>query len=571
MILHSERGPLAGRRTSSAVAGTVASSERKLALWNIGFAYTAFLIGTFCGLIQVFMRNEMIQLPAWLDYYQVLTVHGVTLALVYTTFFIYAFLITGMSKALGSFGPKVARWSWIGFFVAAAGTVWATIEILSGRASVLYTFYAPLKASGWFYVSLALLIIGTWIISFALIAHYVKWRKANPGVMSPLFAFMTISTLAMWIIACLGVVAAVVFMFIPWAFGWVDTINVELSRTLFWFFGHPLVYFWLLPAYMAWYLVVPKLLGTKVFSDSLARLSFLLFILFSIPVGLHHQLTEPGVADFWKFLQVTLTFMVVIPTLMTAFSLFATFEISGRQKGAKGWFGWVGKLPWNDIRFTSLFIAMVFFIPGGAGGIINTSFQLNELVHNTLWVVGHFHITVGTPVAMTFMGISFWLIPYLTGRTLTKTTKKLAFIQIISWSVGMLLMSTAQHVLGLLGAPRRTQHSNYSDHPTVLGWFDGFFSNTATLAIGGIILFFSAMLLIVIVFRLWLIEPRSEEGDLYAEFPIAESDASATPRWLENWWIWLGIAVALILLAYTFPISHMIQDAPPGSKGFINW
>lgn len=549
----------------------IANSERKLALSNIAVAYTAFLIGTFCGLIQVFMRNDRLELPAWLDYYQVLTAHGVLLALVYTTFFIYGFLITGMSKSLGSFGPKVRLWSWIGFFVTLIGTVGATVEIISGRASVLYTFYAPLKASGWFYVDLAFLIIGTWIMSFALIGHYMQWRRKNPGVLSPLFAFMTMATFALWIISCLGVVAAVLFQYIPWAFGFVDTINVELSRALFWYFGHPLVYFWLLPAYMAWYLVIPKLVGTKVFSDSLARLSFLLFILFSIPVGFHHQLSEPGVADFWKFLQVTLTFMVVIPTLMTAFSLFAVFETSGRRKGAKGLFGWVGKLPWGDIRFTSIFIAMVFFIPGGAGGIINASFQLNEFIHNTLWVVGHFHITVGTPVAMTFMGISFWLIPYLTGRTLGKTTQKLAYVQIGSWAIGMIFMSTAQHILGLMGAPRRTQYSHYNDNPTVLAWFDGFFTNTATIAIGGTILFFSAMLLIVIVLRLWFVEPRSLENDLYAEFPIAESDASATPKWLENWWIWIGIALALIIIAYAIPITHLIQDAPPGSKGFINW
>ena len=165
---------------------------------------------------------------------------------------------------------------WIGFIVTTIGTVLATIMIISGKASVLYTFYAPLKASGWYYVGLALVIVGTWFSSFALIGHYIAWKRRNKGQLSPLFAFMTISTLILWIIACIGVVAAVVFQYIPWAFGWVDTINVELSRSLFWYFGHPLVYFWLLPAYIAWYVVVPKLLGTKVFSDSLARFSFVL-------------------------------------------------------------------------------------------------------------------------------------------------------------------------------------------------------------------------------------------------------------------------------------------------------
>ncbi|MDN5710159.1 MAG: b(o/a)3-type cytochrome-c oxidase subunit 1 [Planococcus sp. (in: firmicutes)] len=549
----------------------IAQPERKIALWHLGVAYTAFLIGTLMGVLQVFIRNDALQLPAWLDYYQILTAHGVLLALIYTTFFIFAFFITGMSQSLGSFGPKVRLFSWIGLWVTLLGTVMATVLIIAGEASVLYTFYAPLKANGFYYVGLALVIVGTWISSFALVGHYMVWRRNNRGQLSPLFAFMTVTTIILWIIACLGVVATVLFQYIPWAFGWTDTINVELSRSLFWYFGHPLVYFWLLPAYIAWYTIVPKLLGVKVFSDSLARLAFVLFILFSIPVGFHHQLTEPGISNFWKFLQVVLTFMVIVPSLMTAFSMFATFEISGRKKGGTGLFGWFKKLPWRDVRFTSIFIAMAFFIPGGAGGIINASFQLNEVVHNTLWIVGHFHITVGTPVAMTFMGLTFWLIPYLTGRRFTKRMQRLGFVQIITWSIGMLLMSTAQHVLGLMGAPRRTAYSGYNDHPSAMEWFDGIISNHVTMAIGGTILFLSAMILMYIVIMTMFVSPKAETPEQMVEFPLAESDMSNTPKWLENWWIWIGIAAALIIIAYAIPLTHMIQHAPPGSKGFITW
>ncbi|WP_271853193.1 b(o/a)3-type cytochrome-c oxidase subunit 1 [Planococcus maritimus] len=549
----------------------IAQPERKIALWHLGVAYTAFLIGTLMGVLQVFIRNDALQLPAWLDYYQILTAHGVLLALIYTTFFIFAFFITGMSKSLGSFGPKVRLFSWVGLWVTLLGTIMATVLIIAGEASVLYTFYAPLKANGFYYVGLALVIVGTWISSFALVGHYMVWRRNHKGQLSPLFAFMTVTTIILWIIACLGVVATVLFQYIPWAFGWTDTINVELSRSLFWYFGHPLVYFWLLPAYIAWYTIVPKLLGVKVFSDSLARLAFVLFILFSIPVGFHHQLTEPGISNFWKFLQVVLTFMVIVPSLMTAFSMFATFEISGRQKGGTGLFGWFKKLPWRDVRFTSIFIAMAFFIPGGAGGIINASFQLNEVVHNTLWIVGHFHITVGTPVAMTFMGLTFWLIPYLTGRRFTKRMQRLGFVQIITWSIGMLLMSTAQHVLGLMGAPRRTAYSGYNDHPSAMEWFDGIISNHVTMAIGGTILFLSAMILMYIVIMTMFVSPKAETPDQMVEFPLAESDMSNTPKWLENWWIWIGIAAALIIIAYAIPLTHMIQHAPPGSKGFITW
>ncbi|WP_193554846.1 b(o/a)3-type cytochrome-c oxidase subunit 1 [Halobacillus salinus] len=544
-------------------------NDRRLPLANTAVAYAAFLIGTLCGLLQVFIRNDALTLPGWLDYYQILTAHGLLLAIVFTTFFIFAFFQAGTSKALGQFGPRVILWNWIGFWITLLGTLLVVVMVVSGQASVLYTFYAPLQAHGLFYVGLALFVIGTWVQGFALIGHYVKWRRANKGQLSPLFAFMTVATIILWVIACLGVVATVLFQFIPWAFGWTDGINVELSRSLFWYFGHPLVYFWLLPAYMAWYVVVPKLIGGKVFSDSLARLSFVLFILFSIPVGFHHQLTEPGIASFWKFLQTVLTFMVIIPSLMTAFSLFATFETRGRQLGGKGLFGWITKLPWKDVRFTSILIAMLFFIPGGAGGIINASFQMNELVHNTLWVVGHFHITVGTPVAMTFFGLTFWFIPYLTGRQFTKNLQRLAFLQIFTWSIGMLLMSTAQHMLGLLGAPRRTAYTGYA-HEDALAWFEGVLSNHVIMAVGGSILFLSALLLIYIVIQLWWFAPVSDQESKMT-FPMAESDVSGTPALLENWKVWIGIAFVLIALAYTIPLSEIIQHAPPGSGRFQTW
>jgi heme/copper-type cytochrome/quinol oxidase subunit 1 len=87
---------------------------------------------------------------------------------------------------------------------------------------------------------------------------------------------------------------------------------------------------------------------------------------------------------------------------MTAFSIFATFEETGRRKGYKSLFGWFKKLPWKDVRFLAPFIGMAAFIPGGAGGIINASYQMNALIHNTIWVTGHFHLTAATTVILTF-------------------------------------------------------------------------------------------------------------------------------------------------------------------------
>ena len=227
----------------------------------------------------------------------------------------------------------------------------------------------------------------------------------------------------------------------------------------------------------------------------------MLFLFFSIPVGIHHQLVDPGIDAFWKYIQVVLTFMVVIPSLMTAFSLFATFEIFGREKGAKGLFGWLKHLPWNDSRFILPFIGMLAFIPGGAGGLVNASNQMNQVIHNTIWVTGHFHLTISTAVVLTYFGAMYWLIPYCSGRILSKRLNKLALIQGYTWAVGMSIMSGAMHFIGLFGAPRRSDYSEYGGAEQAKEWI----AYQAVQAVGGTLLFLSILLVLYICIHLSLI------------------------------------------------------------------
>ncbi|MFC4304088.1 b(o/a)3-type cytochrome-c oxidase subunit 1 [Cohnella boryungensis] len=538
--------------------------DGRLVIAHILFAFGALLIGGIAGMLQGMVKGGTITLPANIGYYELLTAHGVLMALIFTTYFIVGFLYSGVSQTLGGkLLPLARKLGWIGYILMSIGTVIGVIVILLGKASVLYTFYAPMKASPYFYIALALVVIGSWLSGFGIFYQYRHWRKNNSGKLSPLFAYMSVITMLLWQIATIGVALEVVVQLIPWSFGWVDTINVVLSRTLFWFFGHPLVYFWLLPAYICWYVIIPKIIGGKIFSDSLARMSFILFLLFSIPVGFHHQLMEPGISHFWKYLQVVLTFMVVIPSLMTAFSLFATFELYGRSKGTKGLFGWVKVLPWKDVRFFAPFMGMLIFIPAGAGGLINASNQMNAVVHNTLWVTGHFHLTVATSVALTFFGIVYWLIPVVTGRTLTPKMNRLGIIQTLIWCVGMFLMSGSMHTVGLLGSPRRTAYNTYDDHPDAIMWIP----YHVAMAIGGIILFIGVILIIYNIISLM----RAPKGE--TQYPIGEvSDASEpTPKFLENWKLWITIAVILIVIAYTIPFIDLIGNTTPGSPGYVTW
>lgn len=535
-------------------------NDARLILAHMVVAFLSLFLGAIAGLLQGLVRGGVIELLP-VTYYQLLTIHGVLMALVFTTYFIVGFLYSGVARTCGGMLTDFSRrLGWIGFWIMTVGTALSAVMILTNQATVLYTFYAPMKASPFFYIGLTLVVVGSWIGAWAIFSQYRHWRKNHAGKLSPLFAFMAVVTMGLWLIATLGVALEVLLQLIPWSFGWVDRINVELSRTLFWYFGHPLVYFWLLPAYIAWYLHIPKIINGKIFSDALARLAFVLFLLLSTPVGLHHQLLEPGISPTWKFFQVILTFSVVVPSLMTAFSILGTFEIAGRSKGGKGLFGWIRKLPWGDVRFVAPFVGMLIFIPGGAGGLINASHQLNEVVHNTLWVTGHFHLTIAATVILTYFGISYWLIPALTGRKLTPEINRLGLIQTAFWAVGMLIMSGAMHAVGLMGAPRRTAFTDYGGHEAALGWI----SYQKAMAIGGVFLFIGVLLMVWIVIRLAFFAPRAESGVYY---PIAEvsKDAEPTPKILERWPLWIAIAVSLILVAYSVPMLDIIQHSPAGS------
>ncbi len=541
--------------------------DSKLILAHLVFSFIALFIGGFAGLLQGLERGGLVKLPPQMGYYQLLTAHGVLLALVFTTVFIVGFFYSGIARTLGKEMSKNARtFAWIGYYLMVIGSIVATITILTNDATVLYTFYAPMQASPWFYVGAAFLIVGSWFSAIAIFISYVKWRREHHGKASPLFAFMAVATMVLWIHATLGVVIEVVFQLIPWSFGWMPRMNVTISRTLFWYFGHALVYFWLLPAYVYWYVNLPKIIGGKIFSDALPRLTFLLFVLFSIPVGFHHQLNEPGIESFWKYLQVTLTMMVVVPSLLTAFSIMATFELAGREKGAKRMFDWVKKMPWKDARFFAPAVAMIIFIFGGAGGVILASYQLNSTVHNTWFVTGHFHMTLASTVLLTFFGIAIWLIPALNGRLLTPAINKLAIAQTIIWATGMTLMSGTMHIVGLMGAPRRSAFSTYGDHEVALSWLP----YQLVISIGGVLLFIGVMLALFNFFYLLYFAPRAEKP---VDYPIGEfaEHVKKPPKILERWSVWIGISIVLSIIAYSVPIMQMFQHDAPGSIPFRTW
>src|SRR5690606_6758029 len=377
----------------------------------------------------------------------------------------------------------------------------------------------------------------------------------------PIFSYFATGVFVMLTFSSI-LVAVEVFALIFWAFGIKETINVIVSRTLFWGFGHTLVNIWYLSAASAWYVAIPKIIDGYRFSDSLTRLVVFLLVILNIPGGFHHQIIDPGITEGWKFVHVFMSLSIGFPSMMTAFAMFAVFEKTGRKKGGKGLLGWFKKLPWGDVRFLAPFIGMVAFIPGGAGGIAQTNNQLNQVVHNSLWVVGHFHLTVGVTVALTFFGVAYWLIPYLSKRQLTPQMNKLGIAQTIFWTLGMIFMSGAMHAVGLLGSPRRTSYSTYGDHATALGWEP----YLIFLAIGGTFLIIGVVLMVYIAFNLMFLAPKG-----VTEFAIGEQDPNdaPSPMWLERWGLCIILLIAIVAMGYAMPLMEMINV--PGSPPIRTW
>jgi cytochrome c oxidase subunit 1 len=94
--------------------------------------------------------------------------------------------------------------------------------------------------------------------------------------------------------------------------------------------------------------MAPRAAGGRLYSDTMGRLSFILFLLYSLPVGMHHLFMDPEHGSAFKFLQMSLTALVTVPTLLTIFTISASMEIAGRMRGGRGLFGWIAALPWDN-------------------------------------------------------------------------------------------------------------------------------------------------------------------------------------------------------------------------------
>jgi cytochrome c oxidase subunit I len=542
----------------------ISSSLKKVILIELFVPISLLTIGIYHGLMQTIYRSGVIHQASFvkLDYYQGLTLHGVINAIVLTTFFAVAFGHATIAYFLKKQPRKIA--SWVSMWLMVIGTLLAAWAMLSGNASVLYTFYPPLRAHPLFYIGVVLLVVGSWIPLFDWLGLYHQWKRENPGTKIPLPVFGTLINFLIWFICTLSAAYEILVLLLPWSMGFVPTVNVALSRTLFWFFGHALVYFWLLPAYVMYYTMLPKLAGGKLYSDLAGRISFIIFLLFSVPVGVHHQFSDPSIGESSKLTQSLLTFGVALPSFITAFTLAASMEYAGKLKGSKGLFGWIWKLPFFDSSkylFSYMICGLILFIFGGTTGIVNASYELNSVVHNTSWLPGHFHMTVAGPVFLAIIGMSLHLVSKLKGKKIFLPAVNTIIPYL--WMIGVLIFSSGLMWGGLMGEPRRTNLGLTYLNPQSSMFHPQWVPSTLLALLGGIIMSIAGGLFFIVFFGTFF-RKTTEEKEL--TFPASEAyhDEKLVPL-LNTFRPWLIIMILIILVAYIPALMDVLRYSGPGA------
>jgi cytochrome c oxidase subunit 1 len=522
---------------------------KRLVLAHFWLAFIAFLIALFLGSWQMLVRSPL--LP-WVGnpelYYRSVTAHGTVMAYVLPTLVAMGFGYAIVELALRQ--PLVGlKWAWAAFFVLAVGAVVAMVPVSLGQASVLFTFYPPMIGSPLYYIGVVLVVVGSWIWVALMHVNLRVWKRANPVKPVPLAMFANVAGAYLWAWTAIGAALEILLQILPVAFGWKTTIDAGLSRVLFSWTLHAIVYFWLIPAYIAYYTMVPGAIGGRLYSDSMARVSFILFLIFAMPIGIHHLFADPQVGAGFKFLHAVFTGMVSVPTLLTVFTICASVEIAGRLRGGKGAFGWLTALPWRNPMMLVLAFSFVMLGLGGAGGLINMSYQLNSTIHNTQWVTGHFHLIFGGAIVIMYFAIAYELWPQLTGRALCSLG--LVRAQLWLWFIGMMVVTLPWHYVGLLGAPRRMAYYDYNapglEQQAV--W-------VAMSAIGGFVLVISGVLFIYIL-------AKSQFGPLTQpkefRFSLAIHPVDHVPAALNSFGLWVSLMIALTIVNYSVPVFQLLR------------
>ncbi len=450
-------------RTCPTTGLRVDRSAEKLIKANAVVAVVFLAIGGLFGLLVALTRWPAVHfLPAdW--FYLALTAHGLDVLLVWIIFFEMAVLYFASAILLNSrlAGPK---WAWTGFGLMLAGALITNYAVLRGDSSVMFTSYVPMMAHWSFYLGIILFAVGALFgcgVFFGTLVIAKRDKTYDGSIPLVTFGALTAAIIAVFTIASGAIILIPTLL---WSLGLVSYIDPLIYKTIWWGMGHSSQQINVSAHVAVWYAIAAMVFGAKPLSEKVSRMAFLMYILFLQIASAHHMLVEPGFSAEWKIFNTSYAmYLAVLGSMVHGLTVPGSIEAAQRSRGlTKGLFEWLRKAPWGNPAFAGMFMSLVFFgFIGGISGVVMGTEQINLIMHNTLYVPGHFHGTVVAGTTLAFMAITYLLVPLIFRRELMM--KRIARWQPYVFGIGVAGISVFMMGAGTLGVSRRHWDMTFAD------------------------------------------------------------------------------------------------------------
>ncbi len=433
--------------------------HKRIGVMYLGCILFSFFLG---GIFALLIRTELLTPGKTIvdadQYNQLFTLHGAVM--------IFLFLIPGIPAALGNFAlplmlgakdvafPRLNLMSW---YLWVIGAIFAVASIVMGGADTGWTFYTPYSTST--DTAVISMVTGAFILGFSSIFTGLNFlvtihRLRPPGMTwfkMPLFLWGIYGTAVMQVLATpvLGITLLLLIVERTLGFGIFDPAlggDPVLFQHFFWFYSHPAVYIMVLPAMAIMSEIFSVFSRKHIFGYKFIAFSSIALAILSFLVWGHHMFTS-GQSALANFVFSALTFSVSIPTAIKMFNWLATM-----YKG-------------NIHLDTPMIYALTFMFTFGIGGL--TGLFLGALatdihLHDTYFIVAHFHYTMFGGTVIAFLAALHYWWPKMFGKMYDEKLGRIAAGLVF---IGFNTTFFTQFIMGSQGMPRRYYH--YLDEFTI--------------------------------------------------------------------------------------------------------
>jgi cytochrome c oxidase subunit I len=547
-------------RTCQYTGLRVDAAAQTLIKANAVAAVVFLMVGGIMGLLVALTRWPAVHLLPAEWFYLVLTGHGANVLLFWIIFFEMAVLYFASAVLLNCrlAAPKLA---WLGFVLMIVGAVLANVTVLQGESSVMFTSYPPMQAKPNFYLSLILFAVGALIGCVVFFATLVIAK--DEGTYKGSVPLVTFGALTAAIIAVFTIASGAIIL-IPtwlWSLGLISDIDPLMYRVIWWAMGHSSQQINVSAHVSIWYLIAALLVGAKPLSEKVSRTAFFMYILFLQLASAHHLLSDPGMTASWKIVNTSyMMYLAVLGSMIHGLTVPGAIEAAQRRNGyTKGAFEWLRKAPWGNPAFAGMFLSLVMFgFIGGISGVVLGTEQLNVLMHNTIYVPGHFHGTVVAGTTLAFMAATYLVLPLIFQREII--LPKLAQAQPYLFGLGAAGISMFMMGAGTLGVARRHWDMTFSDASVSFAHSAGAFLMMGLNGIFAIIAALGGAIYVIVVVGTVLFGKKITSGHKLT-FPLHSGGGAAAAHYGGHATVKLPGTIVLVTIFFVcFALYY-----------FINW